>query len=134
MPLFMTEKRARQSSAPARASAAQLALRLERSWGGRRAGAGRPPLPSRRSVAHRSRPRHYASHPVHVTLRVRSLPPLREQVLFAAIRTALSAASKSEFRLLQFSVQRDHLHLIVEGTSGSALSRGVQGLCVRVAR
>jgi REP element-mobilizing transposase RayT len=91
-------------------------------------------LAARRSVAHRSRPVHRSAHPVHVTLRVAGLPSLREQVLFAAVRAALSASSKRDFRLLQFSVQRDHLHLIVEGTDRDALSRGVQGLCVRVAR
>jgi hypothetical protein len=36
--------------------------------------------------------------------------------------------------LVQFSVQRDHLHLIVEASDRRALSRGMQGLSIRVAR
>jgi hypothetical protein len=37
-------------------------------------------------------------------------------------------------RLIHFSVQRDHIHLIVEARHTTALSRGVQGLSVRIAR
>jgi hypothetical protein len=33
-----------------------------------------------------------------------------------------------------FSVQRDHIHLLVEASSASALSSGMHGLAVRVAR
>jgi len=38
------------------------------------------------------------------------------------------------FRLVHYSVQANHLHLIVEARSRHALSRGLQGLGVRVAR
>jgi hypothetical protein len=38
------------------------------------------------------------------------------------------------FRLLQFSVQRDHLHLIVEAHDKRALSSGVRSVAIRVAR
>ncbi|HSQ63983.1 MAG TPA: transposase [Polyangiaceae bacterium] len=67
------------------------------------------------------------------------LPPFREQALFGAIRGAIREASRSPavgkaFRVLHFSVQRDHLHLIVEAQDGSTLARGMQGLGVRVAR
>jgi REP element-mobilizing transposase RayT len=36
--------------------------------------------------------------------------------------------------VVHFSVQRDHLHLIVEASDRRALSRGMQGLSIRVAR
>jgi hypothetical protein len=36
--------------------------------------------------------------------------------------------------LVHFSVQRDHLHLLVEASDRRALSRGMQGLSIRVAR
>ena len=38
------------------------------------------------------------------------------------------------FRICQFSVQRDHLHLIVEADSKAALSRGMQAFAIRVAK
>ncbi len=38
------------------------------------------------------------------------------------------------FRLVHFSVQGNHLHLIVEAPDSVRLSRGLQGLAVRIAR
>jgi hypothetical protein len=99
----------------------QLELRMS-ARGGRRVGAGRKPGAGRRNVPHRSRPPHADRWPVHVTMRVApGLPTLRGGRLFAAIRAALGAGSNATFRLLQFSVQRDHLHLVVEanGPTGS---------------
>jgi REP element-mobilizing transposase RayT len=70
-----------------------------------------------------------------VTLRATDgLPSLREDVPFEAIKRALSAASKPAFRLLHFSVQRDHIHLLVEADTSVALSRGIQGLAIRAAK
>ena len=37
-------------------------------------------------------------------------------------------------RLVEFSVQGNHLHLIVEADSNAALSRALQGLCIRIAK
>jgi hypothetical protein len=59
---------------------------------------------------------------------------LREGRLFAVARRALASASTSRFRLLHFSVQRDHLHLIVEADAPLQLARGIQGLTIRVAK
>jgi len=53
------------------------------------------------------------------------------------VRLALARASRREparFRLLHFSVQRDHLHLIVEAADERALSSGVRSVAIRVAR
>lgn len=118
----------------------QLTLAFPNTWGGKRAGAGRKPRKGRSSVPHRARVAHRARHPVHATLRAREgLPPFREQALFGAIREAIRQASRSPvvgeaFRVVHFSVQRDHLHLIVEAHDGSVLSRGMKGLAIRVAR
>jgi REP-associated tyrosine transposase len=112
----------------------QLELRI-RSWGGRRRGAGRKPASGRRSTPHRRRAPHDPRCPVHVTLRLRSgLPSLRGDRIFPAIQRAFGAASRHSFRLLHFSVQSDHLHLLVESATPTRLARGVQGLAIRVAR
>ncbi len=72
---------------------------------------------------------------MHVTLRARAdVPSLRAADTFPAVRAALAAASKPGFRLVQFSVQSDHLHLMVEGVDTRALALGVRGLTIRVAR
>jgi hypothetical protein len=46
----------------------------------------------------------------------------------------LAAASTPSFRVLQFSVQADHLHLIVEADGPTGFERGVRGLAIRVAK
>src|SRR5687768_17017688 len=113
----------------------QLKLRF-RSWGGARVGAGRKPKGQVAGVSHHGRAPLSSQHPLHVTLRVeRGLLSLRTGVLFGRVRRALARGrERFGFRLIQFSVQRDHLHLIVEASDQRALSRGVQGLSVRVAR
>ena len=106
-----------------------------RTWGGRRRGAGRKPAPGRRQTPHRRRTPHDPRCPVHVTLRARSgLPSLRGDAVFGAVRRAFAAASRNSFRLLQFSVQSDHLHLLAEADEPTRLTRGVQGLAIRLAR
>jgi REP element-mobilizing transposase RayT len=113
----------------------QLELPAPRTWGGRRAGAGRKCVGPRPGPSHRARPRHDRRHPVHVTLRARTgLTSLRGDLIFAALKRALDAASGVNFRILHFSVQTDHVHLIVEADAHLSLVRGVQGLAVRCAR
>lgn len=64
-----------------------------------------------------------------MTLRAATLPAsLRAPSVFAVVRAALRRASRDAFRVIAFSVQRNHLHLIVEAEAGAALSRGIQGL------
>jgi putative transposase len=114
----------------------QLSLPTPPTWGGRRAGAGRKATPGRRpEVPHRRRPDHAPSHPVHVTLRaVDAVRCLRSDRAFPAVRRALAASSHASFRVLEFSVQNDHVHLIVEAENGKSLSGGIRGLAIRLAR
>ena len=107
-----------------------------RARGGARAGAGRPPKGSTAGVSHLRRPAHSRHHPLHVTLRVRpGMPSLRGHVVFAQVRKALSQGKERfGFSLVHFSVQSNHLHLIAEAEDARALSRGVQGLSIRIAR
>jgi REP element-mobilizing transposase RayT len=46
----------------------------------------------------------------------------------------LAAKERFGFRLIHFSIQRDHLHLVAEADDTRALSRGLQGLAIRVAK
>lgn len=119
----------------------QLPLPLEpqadRPWGGARKGAGRKPGP-RPGVLHRARPAHRAEHPVLVTLRARpNVAPLRSNRVFAALRDAIRTAGDTDSgratRVVHFSVQSDHVHLLVESSDTSSLSRGLRGLAIRMA-
>src|SRR5262245_59616748 len=106
-----------------------------RTWGGKRAGAGRKRIGPRPRVSHGCRPRHRAAEPVHVTLRaVRGLPLLRSKRVFPALRDAISIGSNDAFRVTEFSVQTNHVHLLVEATDKRALTRGMQGLGIRLAK
>ena len=49
------------------------------------------------------------------------------------MRDAIAKASSGAFRVIHFSVQRDHVHLIVEGADRTRVIRGIQGLVIRVA-
>jgi putative transposase len=85
--------------------------------------------------AHRARPTHCHRHPVHVTLRrARCLPSLRAPGVFSALRRGFIAASRRWFRVVEFGVQDDHLHLLVEADDNASLTRGMIGLTVRLAR
>jgi len=105
-------------------------------WGGSRRGAGRRITSGRPRVPHRRRPRHVARHPLHVTVRLREgLPTLRNRNVRSVVAEALAAGSdRFGFRLTQFSLQSNHVHLIAEAEDRSALSRGIKGLLVRLAR
>ena len=50
------------------------------------------------------------------------------------MRSSIAASEKDGFRVVHFSIQSNHLHLIVEATAETALSRGMQGLSIRMAR
>jgi len=71
-----------------------------------------------------------------VTLRV--LPHvwnLRARRCFNPIwRCLLAGKDRFGFRAVEFSVLRDHIHLIVEAEDERALSRGMQGLMIRIAK
>lgn len=112
----------------------QLAL-VFRTHGGPRKGAGRKCASLRPNVPHRARPRTNPRHPLHVTLRAAAVGrSLRDGGVFPAIRAALAHASHDTFRVLHYSVQRDHVHVLVEADAPIALMRGMQGLATRVAK
>ena len=113
----------------------QLPLHFK-TWGGARQGAGRKPRGPKPLVSHRPRPELDERHPLHVVLRV--LPhvwSLRSGRSWPALQEALRDGSvRAGFRLVHFSLQSNHVHLIVEADAKVALSRGMQGLAIRMAR
>jgi REP element-mobilizing transposase RayT len=104
--------------------------------GGARPGAGRKPKGARAGVSHHGRIAFAKAKPVHVTARVRAgLPSLRRKNAHRAILSAFEAgAERNGFRLTQYSIQSNHVHLLIEAPDRETLSRGVQGLLIRVAR
>ena len=103
--------------------------------GGRRPGAGRKPGPNPR-IRHRSRERFTALLPCHVTLRVRSeVPSLRTARLVSEIeRSFAKGCEREDFRIVHYSIQGNHAHVIVEAANRDALGRGMKAIGSRLAR
>ena len=120
--------------------ASQLKLDLPE-WGGKREGAGRPrtrmhPGLDGPGVPHVPRPELKPRFPVLVTLRVQ--PGVgylrgyrRSRILIAAFN---AAAERFGMRVVDYVILGNHLHLLVEADSAKALSRGMQGLEIRIAK
>jgi REP-associated tyrosine transposase len=71
-----------------------------------------------------------------VTLRLRrGLPSLRSRPFVRELRNRLrGVCERRRFRLVHYSVQADHLHLIVEAASSQDLARGMKSVAARIAR
>ena len=105
--------------------------------GGFRPGAGRKRSKHRRrKVPHRPRKVLASRYPVHCTLKIRrDVRSLRMKKRIQILRHAFVAScSKEHFRIIDWSVQGDHIHLIVEARDAQALARGMQGFSIRLAR
>jgi len=104
--------------------------------GGKRAGAGRPKSGRSVGVMHRRRTDVKKGLPIHVTARfTEEVGYLRTQKVYRVIRLALvRGCARRGFRVCHFSLQRNHLHLIVEADGPADLHKGMTGLLVRMAR
>ena len=106
----------------------QLALAMPRPVG--------RPRKKQTSLQHKKRPFLTGREPVLVTARVaRSVANLRRMSIYNAFRRALATSLAREgFRVVHLSIQRDHVHLLVEARDTDELSRGMQGLLISAAR
>ena len=128
----LTSTLARDGHALARGSSASRSARGAASA----QGAGRKPTGATAGVSHRPRAAFRRRMPVHVTMRVAErVWNLRSRRSFRVIRAALEVgADRFGVRVVQFSVQGNHLHLLVEAPDGAALARAMKGLSVRLAK
>ena len=104
--------------------------------GGERKRAGRKPAGERALIAHSRRARVTSHTPILVTTTlVEGLPSLRRERTLTLLRDALAAgADRFGFRLVEYSIQSNHVHLLVEAQDERALGRGMKGLLVRLAK
>ena len=74
--------------------------------------------------------------PLHVTLRMAPhVYNLRSRRSFRVIEAALRiGGDRFDVRVVQFSVQGNHIHLLVEAPHRRALARAIQGFSIRVAK
>jgi len=64
----------------------------------------------------------------------RGIPSLRSQRLYGVLEGAVRATRRQGFRIVEFSVQDDHLHVAAEADDKDRLSRGMRSFAVRIAR
>lgn len=110
--------------------------RAKNTHGGVRPGAGRPPKGEFAGHAHKGRAAFRAKHPLHVVMRV--LPAagnLRKPAIHDAVRASLTTLGTHEdCRVVHLSIQRDHLHLLVEADDRQALARGMRSFQISLAK
>src|SRR3954470_24362488 len=96
---------------------------------------GRPKKKDR-GVSHLRREVFRRRLPAHVTLRVvKGVQDLQHGRWFKAIRGAFFGGNnKFGMRLVHFAVLGNHVHMICEADDTAALSRGMQGLEIRMAK
>ncbi|HEY0192251.1 MAG TPA: transposase, partial [Kofleriaceae bacterium] len=94
------------------------------------------PKKARAGAPHKMRPALSRHHPVHVVLRVvREVGSLRRRLAYQAIREAtLVVAERGDFRIVHLSLQRTHIHLLVEAGNRRALWRGMQSFQISAAK
>ena len=82
------------------------------------------------------RARFTKSVPSHVTVRLRpKLPSLRDTRIVREIERSFAAGcERPGFRLVHYSLQGNHAHLIVEAHDRAALGRGMMAVGARLAR
>jgi REP element-mobilizing transposase RayT len=104
--------------------------------GGKRRGAGRKPNGARARERHEARPDFKPYHALHVVMRVEAaVGSLRRRRMYKALREAtVTAALRERFRIIHISLQRTHVHMIVEADDKAALARGMPGFQVSAAR
>jgi len=115
----------------------QLPLKAKNAWGGKREGAGRKPLPRalRKGIRHERRPDLQRRHPLHVTVRMADhVWNLRARRTFKLLAEGLHHMRDSGARLTHYSVQGNHLHLILEVESRLMLSRAMRSFAIRAAK
>jgi REP element-mobilizing transposase RayT len=74
--------------------------------------------------------------PLHVTLRMAPhVYNLRSRRSFRVIEASLRiGGDRFDVRVIRFSVQGNHIHLLVEAPNRRALARAIQGLSIRIAK
>jgi REP element-mobilizing transposase RayT len=101
--------------------------------GGKRKGAGRPNRSG--TPSHKKRPTVNFKKPLHITMKFnKNVGTLRTVSRLKAFQNTLRRAKKFELHVLHYTLQYDHIHIIVEAPSNDLLSRGMKSLAGRLSR
>ena len=112
----------------------QLNLFENRGHGGKRVGAGRPRVDKTLQL-HTKRPDFSSQHPGHVVIRLlKGLPSFRTKAKFKIIKKSILQARQKGLRIIHFSIQTNHIHLLIESENKEELAKGMQSFCTSLAK
>jgi hypothetical protein len=110
----------------------QLDLNLSnRKHGGRRSGTGRKRRHSP-GIAHRTREIVHGRFALHVNFKLRL--HIRSKETLKILKRAILNARAKGLGVVHFSLQSNHVHLIVEAQNNEILTRGMRSLTITVAK
>ncbi len=105
----------------------QLKMKGVSGWGGKRKGSGRKSQSG--MVNHMKREKIDFKKPLHMTLKLRDgLPSLRCDLMFGNLKRCLKKAKDRGLRVIHFSLESNHLHLLIECRDNKTLSLGMKSL------
>ncbi|WPU63824.1 hypothetical protein [Peredibacter starrii] len=110
----------------------QLKLNLDKGrYGGRRRGSGRKRVHSK-GVAHREREKVSHKTPLHINFKYRT--NIKNKTTLRLLKRAIINSRSHGLRILHYSMQSNHIHLIVEAVSNEILTRGMRSLTITFAK
>ena len=88
---------------------------------------GRPKKKNNKASSHSSRPVISSKTPLHITIKLTSFfHCLRNKKMVQAFKRAVLLARSNGLRIIHFSLQDNHAHLLIESESKELLSKGMQ--------
>ena len=110
----------------------QLKLNIyQGSWGGRRPGSGRKRIHSK-GVAHRAREKVTHRTPLHINFKFKT--HIKNKQSLKLLKKAIMNARAHGLRIIHFSLQSNHIHLLIESESNDILTKGMRSLTVTFAK
>lgn len=100
-------------------------------WGGLRSRSGRKRIHSP-GVSHRSRGKVTSRTPLHINFKYRL--NVRNKETLKLLRRSIYNARKQGLRILHYSFQSNHIHLIVEAESNAILTKGMRSFTITFAK
>lgn len=99
--------------------------------GGRRPGSGRKRLHSK-GVAHRKREKVNSRFALHINFKVKT--SIRNKECLKTLRHSIQNARKKGLKILHFSLESNHVHLILEAQNNALLTQGMRSLTITFAK
>lgn len=110
----------------------QLNLNLYRGKrGGRRPGSGRKRLNSK-GVAHRKRDKVELKTPMHINFKYNTY--IRTKDCLKLLKKAIVNSRAMGLKVIHFSMQTNHVHLIIEAENNKILTKGMRSLTITFAK